>query len=105
MIDRPYVGQRTFDLLRVLDWIASFGHRGIHLVAKGWGTLPATFAAVLSDVVKQVTLKDALKSYQAVAESETYPWPLSAFVPDVLKKFDLPDCYEALTGKKLSILK
>ncbi len=63
MLDRPVVGQRTFDLLRVLDWIASFGHRGVHLVAKGWGAIPATIAALLSDVVKQVTFKDSLKSY------------------------------------------
>ena len=51
--------------------------------------------------MKQVTLKDALKSFQEIAESETYSWPLSAFVPDVLLHFDLPDCHEALKGKKL----
>ena len=101
MLDRPYVGQRTFDLLRVLDWIASFGHRGVHLVAKGWGTVPSTFAAVLHEGVKRVTLKDALESFQEIAESETYSWPLSAFVPDVLLHFDLPDCHEVLKAKKL----
>ena len=101
MLDRPYVGQRTFDLLRVLDWIASFGHRGVHLVAKGWGTVPSTFAALLHEGVKRVTLKDALESFQEIAESETYSWPLSAFVPDVLLHFDLPDCHEVLKAKKL----
>ena len=53
MLDRPYVGQKTYDLLRVLDWLRSFGHRDIHLVAKGWGALPATFAAVLKNRVKK----------------------------------------------------
>ncbi|HXD87615.1 MAG TPA: prolyl oligopeptidase family serine peptidase [Urbifossiella sp.] len=91
MLDRPYVGQKTFDLLRVLDWIASFGHPKVHFVAKGWGTIPAKFASVLHPLVKQVTLKDDLKSYQEVAESELYKWPLSSFVPDVLKRFDLPE--------------
>jgi pimeloyl-ACP methyl ester carboxylesterase len=105
MLDRPYVGQRTFDLLRVLDWLASFGHRGVHLVAKGWGTIPATFAAVMHDLVKQVTLKEALASYREVAESETYSWPLSSFVPDVLRHFDLPVCYSALKEKKLTFVK
>ena len=101
MLDRPYVGQKTFDLLRTLDWIAGFGHKRIHLVAKGWGTVPAAFAAVLHDAVKQVTLKGALPSYQSIAESEIYSWPLSSFVPDVLKHFDLPECYEALKAKHL----
>lgn len=104
MLDRPYPGQKTFDLLRVLDWIVSFGHKGIHLVANGWGTIPATFAAVLHEAVTQVTLKGALKSYQSIAESETYSWPLSTFVPDVLAKFDLPQCYRVLEEKKLRII-
>ncbi|MCS6863604.1 MAG: prolyl oligopeptidase family serine peptidase [Gemmataceae bacterium] len=101
MLDRPYVGQKTFDLLRVLDWLGDIGHTQVHLVAKGWGTLPATFAALLSDRVHQVTLKNALTSYFDVATTETYTWPLSAFVPGVLGSFDLPECYEALKAKNL----
>src|SRR5262249_9533777 len=62
MLDRPYVGQKTHDLLRVLDWLRSFGRKEVHLVARGWGTIPATFAALLSDVVTRVTLKHALTS-------------------------------------------
>ncbi|MBX3401503.1 MAG: prolyl oligopeptidase family serine peptidase [Gemmataceae bacterium] len=101
MLDRPYVGQKTFDILRVLDWLASFGHAEVHLVAKGWGTVPASFAAVLSDRVKRVTLKNALTSYTAIAESEDYDWPLSALVPNALASFDLPDCYRILSAKGL----
>jgi dienelactone hydrolase len=101
MLDRPYPGQRTLDVLRVFDWLAGVGHREVHLVAKGWGAIPATFAAVLSDAVKQVTLKHALTSYSDVATSELYGWPLSSFVPGVLARFDLPECYRALEAKKL----
>jgi hypothetical protein len=101
MLDDPYAGQKTHDVLRVLDWMKSFGHDDIHLVAKGWGAIPAAFAAVLSPQVKQVTLKNALTSYQAVAESETYDWPLSCFVPNILSHFDLPDCYRELRSKQL----
>ncbi len=101
MLDEPYVGRKTFDVLRVIDWLASFGHREVHLVGRGWGSIPATFAALLSPNVKQVTLKNALTSYADIAESETYNWPLSSFLPDVLAKFDLPDCYRALEGRNL----
>lgn len=101
MLDRPYVGQKTFDVLRVLDWLASVGHTDIHLVGLGWGSLPASFAAILSDRVTQVTLKNALTSYAEVAESEHYDWPLSAFVPNVLSHFDLPDCFSELKSKQL----
>ena len=100
MLDRPYVGQKTFDVLRVLDWLATFGQRDIHLAAKGWGTLPATFAAVLAKTVTQVTLKESLDSYASIAEDEDYKWPLSSFVPGVLSRFDLPDCYHDLRETK-----
>jgi pimeloyl-ACP methyl ester carboxylesterase len=101
MLDYPYVAQKTEDVLRVLEWLASYGHSEIHLTGKGWGALPATFAAILSEKVKQVTLKNALTSYQDVATSEMYQWQLSAFLPNVLKTFDLPDCYRALESKNL----
>jgi hypothetical protein len=51
--------------------------------------------------VKQVTLKNALTSYHAVATSEEYKWPLATLLPGVLEKFDLADCYRALAAKGL----
>ena len=101
MLDQPYAGQRTYDVLRVLEWLQRVGHKQVHLAAKGWGTVPATFAALLSDAVAQVTLKNAPTSFGAIAESEEYNWPLALLVPGVLARFDLPDCYLALAGKKL----
>jgi dienelactone hydrolase len=104
MLDRPYVGQKTFDVLRVLVLLESRGYTQVHLVGKGWGAIPATFAAMLSDSVAQVTLKNAPGSYSSIAESEDYNWPLSSFVPGVLKTFDLPDCYRALSAKNLRMV-
>lgn len=101
MLDQPYVGQKTLDVLRVLDWLADLGHTEVHLVAKGWGALPAAFAALLSDHVRQVTLQQALSSYDAIAQSEAYDWPLSALLPGALQVFDLPDVYETLKAKGL----
>ncbi len=54
--------------------------------------------------MKQVTLKNALTSYRDIAESEQYAWPLSTLLPNVLARFDLPDCYRALETKKLRIV-
>ena len=101
MLDYPYVGQKTHYVLCVLDWLTGCGHKQVHLAAKGWGAIPATFAALVSDPVVQLTLKNALASYAEVAESEDYQWPLSALLPGVLERFDLPDCYRALEAKKL----
>lgn len=100
MLDRPYLGQKTYDLVRVLDWLRSFGHRDIHVAAKGWGALAATFAAVLKNRVKQVTLKQGLTSYAVIAETEDYNWPLSALPPGILARFDLPDCYREIAATR-----
>jgi len=77
------------------------GYSEIHLAGKEWGSLPATFAAVISDHVTAVTLKNALPSYSELAETENYKWPLSALVPNALFRFDLPDCYAELAQKGL----
>ena len=94
-------GQRTFDVLRVLDWLNAWGYGQIHLAAKGYGALPSTFAALLSPHVVQVTLKNALSSYAEIAEARDYKWPLSALPPGVLNSFDLPDCYRELKKKNV----
>ncbi len=102
MLDRPYLGQRTHDLLAVLDWLKLYGHTEVHLAGKGWGAIPAAFAALLAPQVAQVTLKNALVSYAALAETEYHGWPLAMMLPGVLERFDLPDCYRALQSKKLA---
>ncbi|HZB25177.1 MAG TPA: acetylxylan esterase [Vicinamibacterales bacterium] len=104
MLDYPYLGQRTFDVLRVLDWLNAAGHTRVHLAARGQGALPAAFAALLSAAVTKVTLKNALSSYAEVAEATDYRWPLSALPAGVLGSFDLPDCYRELRKKNLVLL-
>ena len=101
MLNSTYTGQKTFDLLRIIDWLGSCGHTEVHLVGKGWGAIPATFAALLSDRVKQVSLKKALSSYSEIAENSEFNWPLSTLIPGILKEFDLADCYWGLASKKL----
>ena len=101
MLGLPYPVQRTFDLLRVINWIKAQGRTEIHLAALGWGTIPATLAAVVSDDIRQVTLKHALTSFAEVAATDDYDWPLSAIIPNVLRDFDLPDCYRVLSSKQL----
>jgi pimeloyl-ACP methyl ester carboxylesterase len=99
MLDRPYLGQRVFDALRVITWLKDQGHEEIHLAGRGWGALAALLAAVLEPDAKKVTLKNALTSWTEIAETEDYKWPYAALPPGVLKHFDLPDCRKALAGR------
>jgi pimeloyl-ACP methyl ester carboxylesterase len=101
MLGRPYLGQKTHDVLRVVEWLKAHGHQEVHLAGRGWGALPAAFAALLHADVKQVTLKNALSSYLEVAQTEDYQWPYAVMLPNVLARFDLPEVYQALRPKGL----
>lgn len=101
MLDRPLLGQRVLDVMKVIQLLVSAGHLNVHLVGRGWGALPAIFAAVLSPEVTEVTLKHALKSFGTLVNDPDYQWPYAVMLPAVLKHFDLPDCYRALEAKQL----
>lgn len=104
LLGESYPAWRTYDVLCAIGWIRSFGYDQIHLVAKGWGTIPGVFAAYLSDSVTKVTLIDAPYSYAQMAESKMQKWPLSAMVPNILAYCDLPDLYRELQQKDLELI-
>ena len=104
MLDRPLLGQRTFDVLRVIQLLVAAGHKEIHLAGKGWGTLPATFAALLSNHVRVVTLMNPLMSYTGLAAADECNWPYAVMLPDVLEHFDLGDCYSELQPRNLKLI-
>jgi cephalosporin-C deacetylase-like acetyl esterase len=101
MLDRPLLGQRVYDALRVLQWIESVGYPAVHLAGVGNGGLIGLFAALLSPIVKKVTLKNVPDSWSSIAESEYYEMKLANMLPNVLAEFDLPDCFRALDPKGL----
>lgn len=104
MFGESYVAWRVHDILCTLDWMASYGYTNVHLVAQGYGTIPGALAALLHDNVTRVTLVHPLTSYTSIARSDITDWPLSAFIPGVLKAFDLPDVYHALEDKQLELI-
>jgi len=104
MLGEPYLGWRVHDILRTLDFMGAYGYDQVHMVGRGWGSIPAAFAALLDDRVVRVTLRHAPISYREMAETEMQTWPLSAMLPDVLEHFDLPDVYRALAEKDLALV-
>lgn len=73
-------------------------------MGRGWGSLPAAFAALMSDKVKQVTLKNSLSRYADLLVDEDQNWPYAVMIPNALAQFDLPDVYKALEGKRLKMM-
>ena len=54
--------------------------------------------------MKQVTLKNALTSYADLIADEDQTWPYATMVPEMLKRFDLPEVYASLAAKGLKNL-
>lgn len=100
MLGESYVAWRVHDVLSTLDWMASFGYDQVHLVARGWGTIPGALAALLDDRVRRVTLWGAPASFEAMVENPLHAWPFSAVLPGALEYFDLPDVYRELAATK-----
>lgn len=96
MLGKPYLGGKTYDVLRTIDLLVSRGWTEIHLAAKGRATLPGGLAAFLDERVKKVTLHETLESWHSLAVEEHYQWPLSHMIFGVLKTWDLPQVWAAL---------
>jgi hypothetical protein len=103
MLGEPMAGRRTFDLLAVIDWALRSGATSIDLVARGWGTVPATFASLLEPRVNSLALSEPLGSYEEVATSGESVWPLSVMVPGALTRFDLPEIRSALGDRLVEV--
>ena len=94
------VARRVKDILRAIEFVKARGVKHIELAGRGQGSLPALFAALLSDDVKGVKLWDTLESYQSIAEKRISSWPQSCMVPGILKYMDLADIRAAVAAEK-----
>ncbi len=101
-VNRPLLGQRVFDLLRIVDFLA--GHtKDIEIVAVGATGPVALHAAVLDERIKSLTLERSLISWMSVVETPISYNQLTNIVPGALKSYDLPDLAARLAGRPLTI--
>ena len=96
MFGSSMVADRVMDILRAIEFVKARGVKRIELAGRGQGSLPALFAALVSDDVAAVKLWDAPESYQSMTEKRLTLWPQSCMVPGILKYMDLPDIHAAL---------
>jgi len=100
MLGESYLGRRVFDVLRAIDLLLAGGASEVRLVGRGMGAVTAAFAALLHPSEPRVKLLHYLPSYELIATSPRFSWPLSSLVRGCLEHFDLPDVYRAL-GRRL----
>jgi cephalosporin-C deacetylase-like acetyl esterase len=99
VLGEPVVGQRVWDILRSIDYLASRSDVDSFQISilgtKNIG-LAAQMAACLDKRPKAVLLDRTLVSYASLVESDEYSLGLPWFVPGILRRFDLPDISAAI---------
>jgi pimeloyl-ACP methyl ester carboxylesterase len=66
------------------------------LVGRGLGGVVALLSGALCEGIGGIVSWESLGSFQSLAEEENTTWPSTAFLPDVLRVFDLPEIVHAL---------
>jgi len=90
---------RVRDALSALAYVRSreeVGPEEIVVAGHGMGAVVALHVAALAERLRGVIVEAPLACFQELTESERYTWPPDAFVPEVLKHYDLPELLAAL---------
>ncbi len=96
----PVMSMRVRDALAALAYLRAWPEvdaEAIVVTGCGLGGVIALFAAAIDGAVAGVVTWDAPISFRALLEGETYTWPADAFIPHVLRHFDLPELAASLS--------
>ena len=98
-LNKPLLGQRTEDVLQVINaWPGPH-----HLVGKGAAAPVALHAAALAPRGGELTLDGMVLSWSSVALSSQSKEQLANVVPGALKSYDLPDLVASMAPQKVTI--
>jgi dienelactone hydrolase/pimeloyl-ACP methyl ester carboxylesterase len=109
-IDRPLLGQRTAELLDILETLdaeqAGKESAGFHVVGVGTSGPVVLHAALLDErrLIKKVTIQNSLVSWSNIVEKGLSRDQLSSVLPGVLMSYDLPDLAAPIAPLPLAIV-
>ncbi len=106
VLGKPAIGQRVWDILRVLDYLATRSDvdaSRIRILGRGSAAIAAGMAALLDERVQSILLTQSIPSYQSIVDAEDYSVTLDWFLPGILQHFDLPDILASLSPRPVWI--
>ena len=98
MLGRPLLGQRVWDALCGVTWLADQG-LSVRAVGVGLGGWLALLAAALDARVLTVESRGAPESWQGLYDTPLHNTPAWAYLPRVLTQLDVPDVVAALGAR------
>ena len=99
MLGEPYLAGKVRDIISAVKLMKKSNHGKVDLYAKGQGSIPALFAALLCDEIEDVTLYKAPESFDSMLRTRITYVPQSVMPWGVLKFTDIPELIEAVGAK------
>jgi dienelactone hydrolase len=95
---RPLFGQRVRDVRAVVKYLLQKEGSNARILvwAKGMSGIYSAFASTLEKAVTGMVLEQPLLNFDEIVTNKVPAYKHEVIVPGILKKFDLPDVYQAL---------
>jgi dienelactone hydrolase len=90
----PIMAMRIRDALSALAWLRArpeVAQDRVVVTGSGVAAIVALHVAAINTEIAGVVAWDGLSSFHSLIAAELYPWPADAFLPNALKRYDLPD--------------
>ncbi len=103
---KPIFGQRVRDVLTTVKWLKESGLNAEHVKfwGKGMGSLYGAFAGVLTNDIAEFILEEPLISFESVVQVKVPEYNNEIMLPGILEKFDMPQVYQVLSPRPVSII-
>ncbi|MEJ7676211.1 MAG: hypothetical protein WKF59_26785 [Chitinophagaceae bacterium] len=103
---KPIFGQRVRDVLATIKWLkeSEIKAQNIKLWGIGMGALYGAFAGVLTEDISGLVLENQLISFESVVQVKVPQYRHEVTLPGILEKFDMPQVYQALSPRPLTVL-
>jgi dienelactone hydrolase len=103
---KPIFGQRVRDILATIKWLkeSEIKGRNVKLWGTGMGALYGAFAGVLTDDISALVLEEPLISFENIVQVKMPRYQHEIILPGILKKFDMPQVYQALSPRPIALL-
>ena len=105
MLGRPLLGMRVYDVLRTTAAVADrVRPRAVICAGTGYAAPIALFAAAIDESLGGALCRSGPVSYFSIVESKYHKWHVNCFVPDIIRRFDLPDLVALVAPRALFIV-
>jgi len=103
---KPIFGQRVYDILATVKWLkeSKIKAQNIKLWGTGMGALYGAFAGVFTDDISEFLLEEPLISFESVVQVIKPAYGNEIILPGILEKFDMPQVYQAICPRPVTLL-